>query len=331
MLTSGSCSISHHHRLSSLVLKPASSTPHHHHMARPGSCSLGSCVRAQSSRGEVPMISRCVSEREDTQDHRPLEGSFSSISVAGGVVALGKFDALHVGHRELVTQASRVGTPFLMSFVGMAEVLGWEPRIPIVAKCDRQRVLSSWAPYCGNVIPLEFKIEFSSVRSLSPQQFVEKLAQELHVRGVVTGENYRFGFRAAGDSSLLVRLCEGYGISAHIIPSVMDKNQNFIHSDASNSKERGQVSSTRVRHALAAGDMNYVTELLGRRHRLILSWSKESESCRVSKHSISVPRSCLLNLAPADGLYRNCFVVTGHEELIPCEVEIGLLCLCVRG
>lgn len=43
-------------------------------------------------------------------------------------MALGKFDALHVGHRELVIQASRVGTPFLMSFVGMAEVFGWEPR-----------------------------------------------------------------------------------------------------------------------------------------------------------------------------------------------------------
>ncbi|KAI4339324.1 hypothetical protein MLD38_024280 [Melastoma candidum] len=283
MLTSGSCRISHNHRLSSLVLKPATSTPHHHLMARPRSCSLGSGVRPQSSRREVPMVSRCFSEREDTPGRRPSEGSSSSVSVAGGVVALGKFDALHIGHRELVIQASRVGTPFLMSFVGMAEVLGWEPRIPIVAKCDRQRVLSSWAPYCGNVTPLESEIEFSSVRSLSPQQFVEKLARELHVRGVVAGENYRFGFRAAGDSCLLVRLCEGYGIDAHIIPSVMDKNQKFIHTDASNSKERGQVSSTRVRHALAAGDMNYVTELLGRRHRLILAWNKESKSCRYSE------------------------------------------------
>lgn len=63
------------------------------------------------------------------------------------------------------------------------------PRIPIVAKCDRQRVLSSWASFCSNMIPLEFEIQFSSVRSLSPQQFVEKLAQELHVRSVIAGEN----------------------------------------------------------------------------------------------------------------------------------------------
>lgn len=43
-------------------------------------------------------------------------------------MALGKFDALHIGHRELAIQASKAGVPFLLSFVGIAEVLGWEPR-----------------------------------------------------------------------------------------------------------------------------------------------------------------------------------------------------------
>lgn len=50
------------------------------------------------------------------------------LSFLGGIVALGKFDALHIGHRELAIQAAKVGRPFLLSFVGMAEVLGWEPR-----------------------------------------------------------------------------------------------------------------------------------------------------------------------------------------------------------
>lgn len=46
----------------------------------------------------------------------------------GGIVALGKFDALHIGHRQLAIHASKSGAPFLLSFVGIAEVLGWEPR-----------------------------------------------------------------------------------------------------------------------------------------------------------------------------------------------------------
>lgn len=61
-------------------------------------------------------------------------------------------------------------------------------RAPIVAKCDRKRVLSSWARYCGNMAPAELQVEFSSVRHLTPREFVEKLSRELRVRGVVSGK-----------------------------------------------------------------------------------------------------------------------------------------------
>lgn len=60
-------------------------------------------------------------------------------------------------------------------------------RPPIVALCDRNRVLSSWAPYCRNMVPLEYQVEFSKVRSLSPRQFVERLSKDLRIKGVVAG------------------------------------------------------------------------------------------------------------------------------------------------
>ncbi|MCI56246.1 riboflavin biosynthesis protein RibF-like, partial [Trifolium medium] len=73
---------------------------------------------------------------------------------------------------------------------------------------------------------------------------------------LVAGENYRFGYKAAGDASELVKLCEEYGMEAYIIKSVMDKNQFSTNINSNiGSKERGQVSSTRVREALAVGDM----------------------------------------------------------------------------
>lgn len=40
------------------------------------------------------------------------------------VVALGKFDAMHVGHRALASTAAQMGHPWLISFSGMAEVMG---------------------------------------------------------------------------------------------------------------------------------------------------------------------------------------------------------------
>ncbi|XP_061949190.1 FAD synthetase 2, chloroplastic-like isoform X4 [Populus nigra] len=256
--------------------------------------------------------------QRDNDCELPSEGL---ASVAGGIVALGKFDALHIGHRELAIQASKVGAPSLLSFVGMAEILGWEPRAPIVAKCDRSRVLSSWAPYCGNLVPEEVQIEFSCVRHLTPRQFVEKLSKELGVIGVVAGENYRFGYKAAGDASELVRLCKEHGMGAYIISSVMDNNQDYRSMNSNDLKDRGQVSSTRVRQALAVGDMKYVSELLGRHHRLILMLKDQEERAKTSSGwRVSAPKSYLLNLPPKDGFYENCSLLFGNKNPVTCRV-----------
>ncbi|CAL1374747.1 unnamed protein product [Linum trigynum] len=312
-------------QLSSLIFKPESTAVvggrQYRSTVQPRILSFSS-LRSKSP-GEIPILSDCFSDRED--DCKNLSEGLSS--VAGGIVALGKFEALHIGHRELAIQASKVGVPYLLSFVGMAEVLGWEPRPPIVAKCDRHRVLSSWAPHCGNVVPAEFQMEFSNVRHLTPRQFVEKLCKELEVSGVVAGENYRFGYKAAGDTSELLQLCNEHGIQAYIINSVMDKHRRDpLKLDINDSKDKGQVSSTRVRHALAAGDMDYVTELLGRRHRLMVT-GEEQNLCGIdsSRYKVSVPKSSLLNLPPKDGAYEKCslFLNDEHDDLgTPCRVTI---------
>ncbi|GER50429.1 v-type proton ATPase subunit F [Striga asiatica] len=267
-----------------------------------------------SDASQPPLLSDCLTSPAEN-DGSPSQGISS---LAGGIVALGKFDALHIGHRELAIQAAKIGVPFLLSFVGMAEILGWEPRPPVVAKCDRKRKLSSWAPLCSNITPKEFHIEFSKVRYLSPRQFVEKLSDELGVGGVVAGQNYRFGYKAAGDSSDLVQLCDEYGMKASIVDSVMDKKQDFFkeigrhHNGTIN--EQGQVSSTRVRLALSDGDMNYVSQLLGRNHRLMMMVKNEENVLRDGK-KLSACRLCLLNLPPKE-------VIGENYSVVPCRLVI---------
>ncbi|KAL2323958.1 hypothetical protein Fmac_023016 [Flemingia macrophylla] len=306
-----------------------------------------SMATPSKSPGEIPLLFDSFSQQEDEREI--LSDGTSPLS--DGIVALGKFDALHIGHRELAIQASRAGPPFLLSFVGMAKVLGWELRLlpcdlevtgsnhgksiqlwvsqcshhyrshgsvphfsvayglktgikhraPVVAKCDRKRVLSSWVSYCCNMVPEEFQIS---------------------VLQLLVGENYRFGYKAAGDALELVKLCEEYGIEAYIIKSVMDKNRCSVDmNSATNSKERGQVSSTRVREALAVGDMKYVSELLGRPHRLILM-ATDQERFSTGQYKVSAPRSCLLNLAPKEGLYEKCSILLDQENVAQCRVVI---------
>lgn len=144
--------------------------------------------------------------------------------------------------------------------------------------------------------------------------------KQMSVLELLAGENYRFGYKAAGDALELVKLCEEYGMEAYIIKSVMDKNAANITS-TTNPKERGQVSSTRVREALAVGDMRYVSELLGRQHRLILM-ATDQERFIVDQYKVSAPKSCLLNLAPKEGLYEKCSVILGQENIVQCRVVI---------
>lgn len=264
-----------------------------------------------------------LSNGEELKDKILSDCGTDQECVTGGIVALGKFDALHIGHRELAIEASKIGSPFLLSFVGMEEVFGWPYRPPVVAKCDRKRVLASWAPLCRQIVPLEFQIEFSKVRHLTPRQFVEKLSKDLRVSGVVAGENYRFGYKASGNAQDLMTLCKEYGLDACIVSHVMDKTQlpdNGAIVDGKKSRDNGQVSSTRVRHALAMGDINYVTQLLGRKHRLVLMVNEECQCATSSR--ISAPKSCLLNLPPGDGEFDQCSLLADDSHVADCRVVL---------
>ena len=66
------------------------------------------------------------------------------------------------------------------------------------------------------VCVLPFTLDFSR---LGPDEFVRMvLADRLHARWVVVGENFRFGHRAAGDVALLAELGEKYDFGAEAVP-----------------------------------------------------------------------------------------------------------------
>ncbi|KAK9810311.1 hypothetical protein WJX72_008391 [[Myrmecia] bisecta] len=223
----------------------------------------------------------------------PLPLSNPGGSPKQAVVALGKFDAMHKGHRSLATAAAELGGhPWLLSFSNMAEVLGWPKRSPLVAASDRERVLQSWAPDCGGLTPKQRFVPFGAVRNMSPQEFVRCLAQDLQVSGVVVGNNYRFGYRAAGDTAMLQSLGQRYGLSIAVLDLI----------GAGVAGRVGQVSSSKVREALAMGRMARAEEYLGRRYRLVaeaplvaLHWPSEDV--------LLIPRELFQNQLPRSQTY----------------------------
>jgi len=168
-------------------------------------------------------------------------------------LALGKFDALHVGHKALADRARALGhEPWLLSFSGMAEVLGWPQRLPLVAPEHRPALLRSWGDVRERVLP------FQEVRQLSPEQFVDLLADTLGARAVVCGSNFRFGYRAAGDTEALQRLGREKGLTVAI--------EDLVPAADTDGTNPAQVSSSAVREALSAGDVARAAQLLGRPH-----------------------------------------------------------------
>ena len=162
-------------------------------------------------------------------------------------MALGKFDAMHRGHAELARRASRMGSPILMSFGGMAEVLGWESKLPVVAPGDRARVLDAWKETCEGKTVREHVIPFADIRRMSPEEFVSTL-KDIGVGGVVAGANYRFGFKAAGTADTLVDLGEKLDVDVSIVDLLpADIEEDFDCPGGCTP----QVSSTRVRASVS--------------------------------------------------------------------------------
>jgi riboflavin kinase/FMN adenylyltransferase len=173
---------------------------------------------------------------------------------SGPAFAIGKFDALHLGHRALVVRACAQGEPTLLQFSGMAGLLGWPERLPLVAPSERRQVLDGWSQEIGHQVQSQ-DVPFARVRTMSPEAFVAFLSDDLCAVSVVVGVDFRFGLNRTGDLSELTRLADARGIGVSVVPPVC--------------QEGVAISSSRVRAALAAGKVEETAACLGRLHRLV--------------------------------------------------------------
>lgn len=170
-------------------------------------------------------------------------------------VAIGNFDGLHRGHQALIARAVEGAPalrPTLLCFEPLPQSL-FRPDQPVprVMKLrDRLRVAQSIG--IEAVAQLRFDREFASQ---SPERFVRHvLIDGLRARRVVVGDDFRFGHRAAGDVAELRRLGEHFGFKVETVAEIVDPI--------------GRISSTRLRQALAAGDLALAEALLGRRYTI---------------------------------------------------------------
>lgn len=171
----------------------------------------------------------------------------------GGVVALGNFDGFHCGHQAVVgraiAHARAEGRPAIVATFDPHPARFFRPDAPpfrLTTLDQRQRLFAE----AGADAMLVFRFDEALAR-MTADGFAQLLIERIGASGVVTGQDYTFGYKRSGDVASLAEFGSALGFDVEAVAAVTDSAGEII-------------SSTRIREALWAGDCATASRLLTR-------------------------------------------------------------------
>jgi riboflavin kinase/FMN adenylyltransferase len=171
----------------------------------------------------------------------------------GCVATIGNFDGVHLGHRtvfqRLLARGQALGLP--------ATVITFEPQpmeffAPDAAPARLTRLREKVAAIADDGIERIMLLEFGPrLARMGAPAFIQRLLVEgLGARFLLVGDDFRFGHNREGDYALLQAAGREHGFDVENLHTIK-------HADE-------RISSTRIREALARGDLEQARHLLGR-------------------------------------------------------------------
>lgn len=164
------------------------------------------------------------------------------------VICLGRFDGLHLGHKTLIYKGAELrnqfsdGTKLAIFIFQRSEAIGRFNTIftfrETISKLKQEPV--------DNVIVAP---ETTSFYKIDKKDFLDTLVNNFKPKAIVCGEDYTFGFNREGNVDYLKSYCKDNGIDLHVMPIYKMQGE--------------KVSSTRVKDALANGEVRTAAKLLG--------------------------------------------------------------------
>lgn len=182
---------------------------------------------------------------------------FDDPATRHGHVAIGNFDGVHRGHQamfqRLCARARQAGVPAVVVTFDPHPVAVLRPEAapqPLMSLADRLAHIGACGPDATIV-----QATTPAFLQLSAREFFDQIVRgRLAARGVVEGENFRFGRGRDGTVQQLAAWCRAEGLDCEIIPPVLVEGRS--------------VSSSAIRRLIGEGEVAAAAELLGRPHRV---------------------------------------------------------------
>lgn len=223
-------------------------------------------------------------------------------------VTIGNFDGVHRGHQSLLAATRATGgdlATVAITFDPHPVAIFAPERAPKRLTTLERRIELLHAHGADHVRVLDFTREMAG---WSPDEFVERVVlDQCRAHAVVVGEGFRYGSRATGSIETLAASGERHGFSAR---------------EADLAGDGDAFSSTRVREAVAAGDVALAAEILGRPHEVagvVVEGDRRGRELGFPTANVPVDDSYAV---PPDGVYATRVVLADGTRL-PAATSIG--------
>lgn len=234
----------------------------------------------------------------------------------GSIVTIGVFDGVHRGHRAIISETVRQAKARGLTSI----VLTFDPHpsnvhrpenrdeliMPVEDRLNQIEALGVDVIYVQH-----YTLDYAQATAL---EFVEnQLVGDLKAKGIVVGEDVRFGRSNVGNGDFLIEHAARLGYTVTLMPDL--------------GSGRRRWSSTLVREQLAEGDVAAVQQVLGRLHRLrgtVVHGHRRGRELGFPTANLEAEG---VGSVPADGVYAGWLIRsvprTSAHEYLPAAISVG--------
>lgn len=161
-------------------------------------------------------------------------------------LTFGKFETLHLGHQEIINK-----------LVTLAKDASLKSTVMIIDNGNDSKILTkeqriSKLKYLGVDKICSFKLDENN-KKISAYNFVKDiLYTQLKTKIIVVGSDCRFGYKGEGDTVLLKKLGDEFGIKVYVIDKLKVDNSDI------------DISSTLIKKEYDNGNIDLVNKLMGK-------------------------------------------------------------------